>query len=197
MMRIISLISPGNVYHKDGCPYVQKISGKYKKWVNVNDRRYRKYRECKYCGGIRGYARVFGKRPERHSKEKKVSCYYEKATGYIYLKTDIGFWKIVYKQDTKRFLLFHLNRFDPSKKVKEMMKDRYQRQNDVGPSDNFDSLVNYIVAHDKSKKIMADDYRKLPHKTFKEKKYYEKAKQKAKRQESKRMEELFESIRQG
>lgn len=120
MMRIISLISQSNVYHKDGCPYVSKISGKYKKWVNVNDRRYRKFRECQYCGGFRGHARVFGKRPERYSKEKKVSCYYEKTTGYIYLKTDIGFWKIVEKRDTKKLLLFHLNRFDPNKTVKDM-----------------------------------------------------------------------------
>lgn len=196
MMRIISLISQSNVYHKDGCPYVSKISGKYKKWVNVNDRRYRKFRECQYCGGFRGYARVFGKRPERHGKEKKVSCYYEKATGYIYLKTDIGFWKIVEKRDTKKLLLFHLNRFDPNKTVKEMMRDRYHRQNDVGPSDNFDSLVNYIVSHDRNKKIIADDYRKLPRKTPQDKKYYEQAKRKAKRRESKRIDELFASIKQ-
>lgn len=195
MMRIISLISPNKIFHKDGCPYVSKISNQHKKWINTYDRRYRKYRECEYCGGFHGYARIFGKRPVRRSKEKNVSCYYEKSTGYIYLKTDIGFWKIVQKYDTKRFVLFHLNCFDPSKKAKEMMKDRFHRQGDVSPTDDFDSLVNYIVAHDKSKKIIADDYRKLPRKTPKEKRYYEKAKRKAKRQQNKRIDDLFESIK--
>lgn len=197
MYFYVSTLSRKKVYHKDGCPYISKIGSKYKRKINPDAKRYQDWRECKYCGGTRGYARVFHKRPYRHSIEKKCRCYWEHGTDNLYISTKLGFWKIYLKHDpfSRRWLLFHANHYDREKSINQMMHSAYHRQRDVGPTDNIDSIVSYIVSHDKNKEIASYDYRKLPKKTKQQKKYYESAKKKARREYAEHMNQLFNSIK--
>ena len=195
-MRVISLISKQRVYHKDGCPYVNKISKRFKKMVDIDKAEYKRYRPCKYCVGLRGWDRIFHKRPYRRDKEKGITCWYDDRTGYIFLKTKVGFWKVYWKESIQRFLLFHRNgELDPEKSNRDLMRSRFHRQGDVSPTPDFDSLVNYISSHDKNKAIAEIDYRKLPRKTKQQKKIYKHYAKKAKRDYHKRMNALFNSIK--
>ena len=196
MNRIISLKTQQRVYHKDGCPYVAKISGKFKKWVNIELPQYKYYRPCKYCGGMRGWARIFHKRPERESKEKGIDCIYHEKSGCILMKTKVGFWKVYWQPQTKRFLLFHKNgELDPTKSIRDLLHENFHRQGDFKPSIDFDSVTNYIANHDKNKEIAEKDYRKLPQKTKKQKKIFKHYASKARRDYAKRMDALFDSIK--
>ena len=195
-LRLISLTSKQKVYHKDGCPYVAKISKKFKKTIDIEKPEYKRFRPCKYCGGMRGWAKIFHKRPNRHSQEKSIDCWYDDRTGYIFMKTKVSLWKVYWKAAIGRFLLFHKNgELDPDKSNRELMRENFHRQRDVSPTPEFDSLVNYIVSHDRNKEIANKDYRKLPQKTKKQKKIYRHYSKKAKRDYYKRMDELFDSIK--
>lgn len=80
----------------------------------------------------------------------------------------------------------------------QIVSGEYHRQGDVKPSLSIYRLIHYIVAHDRAKLIIMDDYRKLPRTTANQRKYYRKAEQKAKRLERKqsyiRIENLFKRI---
>ena len=56
------------------------------------------------------------------------------------------------------------------------MDSVFHCQRDVLETDSVLSLVNYVIKHDKAKKIMQEDYRNLPRRTKKQKRYYEQAK---------------------
>ena len=72
------------------------------------------------------------------------------------------------------------------------------RQRDMKSTASFEKILNYVIAHDKAKVIIQNDYRKLPQSTKKQKKYYEIAKRKEQRREirrvRKRIDELFSMI---
>jgi len=196
LQRVISISTRSKIYHKRGCPYIQKIKPDEKRTVDIDDPRYRGYRACKYCGGVRGWARIFYKRPDRYDKEKRVKrCWFDKKTGYIFLKTAIGFWKAYFRQKDQKWLLFHLNYYDHSVSDKVLQNRKFHRQGDFRPTFEFDSLVNYIVSHDKNKEIAEKDYRKLPQKTKKQKKIFKYYKKKKRRDYNRRMDKLFESIK--
>ena len=78
---------------------------------------------------------------------------------------------------------------------KVLQNRKVHRQRDFMPAIEFDSLVDYIVSHDRNKEIADRDYRKLPQKTKKQKKIFKYYKRKKRRDYNKRMDQLFESIK--
>ena len=74
----------------------------------------------------------------------------------------------------------------------------YHRQTDVKPEESMQKLINYIVAHDKAKRIIREDYRNLPKSTSRQRKYYRQAQNKIRRRNTRqarqRMDELFRNI---
>ena len=196
LMRVVSTDKSCRVYHKKGCPYAEKINPKKRITVDIDRRENRKYRACKYCGGTEGWVKVFGKRPERKGKERRIKrCWYDKHSGYIFLKTNVGFWKAYWRMRDQKWLLFHLNYYDKTLSDKILQTRKFHRQRDVRPCVEFDSLVDYIVDHDRNKEIAEKDYRKLPQKTKKQKKIFKYYKKKKRRDYNRHMEQLFESIK--
>ena len=96
-----------------------------------------------------------------------------------------------------KYSLYHLNHFDPSLTTERMIHSTFHRQNDVRPSSSPNQLIRYILKHDEAMKIIADDYRKLPQNTRKEKKYYEIAKRRDRRQKGRRVNMLLDSLSRG
>ena len=80
----------------------------------------------------------------------------------------------------------------------QAVRGAYHRQGDVKPAESLAKLIRYIADHDKAKRIIMDDYRKLPRATKRQKKYYQQAEKKARRWQQgktgKRIEELFREI---
>lgn len=197
MKVVASSKAPKNriVYHKGGCIYAGRISPLNRKVRDIETvERKQKYCACKYCGGIAGELKVNKKPIARMEKNSGIKVHFDNFTETIYVQTEIGFWKMFYKNELGQYLLYHRNTYDENYSLGRLMHGDYHRQGDVKPADSITPLLNYIVSHDKAKKIIADDYRKLPKQTKKQKKYFNIAKRKAHRQEIRRVDFLFAMI---
>lgn len=76
----------------------------------------------------------------------------------------------------------------------QIISGKYHIQTDVRPASSPFSLLDYIAKHDKAKKIIKEDYRMLPKKTRREKRYYEMAKRKSVLKNKRRVSELLDCL---
>lgn len=185
------------VFHKPGCPYLKQIRSTNLASIDINRAlKEPTFCECKYCGGTKGYAKIFKKRQNRHKYEKGMKCYWDAETNALYLMTDVGVWKLVFDRRIHQFILYHQNHswWNPNRPVKKQFHTAFHRQSDLPPNFNFDRIVDYIYSHDRNRKIEMEDYRKLPQKTKRQKKFYQAAKNRSKRREKKRMDKIFTNL---
>ena len=103
----------------------------------------------------------------------------------------------MYTKSDMQYRLYHLNTFDGSLPTEQMMHGRYHQQKDVKLSASPNSILHYIVKHDEAMKIIEVDYRKLPQNTRKEKKYYEKARNREGRRKKRQLYNLLDCISRG
>lgn len=71
---------------------------------------------------------------------------------------------------------------------------RFHRQWDAGTAYQPDKLVRYAEKHDEAIKVVEGDYRKLPRRTRRGKRYYENARRRATQMHERRLDELFAQI---
>lgn len=196
---IVSMMSSKHrkIYHRPNCIYVKKMKPQNRMILSQNQAAKRNYHWCKYCSGLRGEVRT-NKLISEWEKKYKISMDYVKTTDTLYVRTEIGCWKIFLKEELDRYLLYHRNIYNKELPFKQAVYGDYHRQRDVKPTASLHKLINYIAAHDKAKITIMDDYRKLPKSTARQKKYYRQAEGRARRRERKqtriRMENLFKSI---
>ena len=154
------------------------------------------YRPCKYCSTMRAYYRV--RQPFIKQMARRYGAEFTMAydTDTLYIRTDVGFWKMYTKADLQ-YKLYHLNAFDPSLPTELMKHGRFHHQSDVKLSTSPNRIIQYIIKHDEAKKIIADDYRKLPQSSRKEKKYYEIARRRDQRQKRRQLYSLLDCISRG
>ena len=185
------------VYHRSGCIYEKRIFPRNKMIVTKAQAKAHKYHSCKYCSGLLGEIRT-NAQISMWKEKNNIEIDYVKQTNTVYKRTKIGCWKIIYDEEIKSCLLYHRNTYSEELSLEQAMDGGYHYQHDVKLADNLHKLVNYIVAHDKAKLIMMDDYRKLPRSTAKQRKYYRKAENKFRRQNTRqarqRLDDLFRSI---
>ena len=81
----------------------------------------------------------------------------------LFIRTEFGFWKI-YQMD-RGFVLYHCSKYDRTKTFEALMHDVFHRQCDVLAYESLFKLINYIVEHDRAKRIILEDYKKLPQRT--------------------------------
>lgn len=190
---VISKNSKDMIYHDESCPYAKRISKKYRRCKTEKSLQEKGYRACSYCGGLHGFFLKYDPTADdpiaSYDRKDKALCF----------RTDVGFWKVLEQGDYPTYRLWHLNRkdFDPNVESKFLMRRSFHRQADVQSTLNMGKIIQYIRDHDKAKKIMADDWKKLPKTTSKQKKYYKQAKRRARRKENKRIDELFKKLEKG
>ena len=169
MNVMLSTTSRSKVFHLPGCPYDNRIRYFNREDVRRDQAVHMGYRPCKYCSTTRAYYRINQSYMKQMTRRYGVQFTMAYDTDTLYIRTDVGFWKIYTKADMQ-YRLYHLNRFDPAL---------------------------YIIKHDEAKKIIADDYRKLPQNTRKEKKYYEIARKRDHRQKRRQLYNLLDCISRG
>ena len=190
---VISKKSGQMIYHEETCPYAKRMDKKYRRYISEQHALEKGYRACSYCGGLHGfflrYTDDSGNLAASYDKKDKAICF----------RTDVGFWKVIAQGEPETYRLWHLNGSDFDKNVesKYLMRRSFHRQVDVKSTLNIGKIIQYIRDHDKAKKIIRDDWKKLPKKTSKQKKYYEKYKKKEKRRQHKRIDELFKKLEKG
>lgn len=197
MNVLYSRKSRKKIFHKSGCPYLKRIKYSDIMRIDIHDAYSDSdFYECKYCGGRKGYARTFKKRTNRYGIERNMNCFWDDETNALYLQTNFGFWKLVWNCEINQFILYHQNSswWNPKRPIKKQFHTAFHRQGDVPPNKSFDKIVDYIYAHDKAKRIINNNYKRLPHKTKKQKKYYNHAQRKAKKREAQRIDKLFNQI---
>lgn len=182
------------VFHRCGCMYAKRIRPENRVVKSSTQISKRKYRQCKYCAGLQGDVNIHKKAFATWSEKNNMSFIYCKRTNTLYVQTEIGFWKVFLKEDIGKYLLYHRNRFSSGMGIKEAVRGEFHRQNDMKATESLEKLVEYIVAHDRAKIIIMDDYRKLPRHSQKQKKYYKAAERKDRAKQMRRLDMLFAMI---
>lgn len=185
------------VYHRPGCIYVERIKPQNKMIISKKQAQKYRYHSCKYCSGLVGEVRTNELIPV-WEEEHHIKIDYIKRTDTLYVRTEIGCWKMFFHDETEKYLLYHRNNYRPELSLEQATHGAYHRQTDVKPEESMQKLINYIVAHDKAKRIIREDYRNLPKSTSRQRKYYRQAQNKIRRRNTRqarqRMDELFRNI---
>lgn len=181
------------VYHKCGCMYANRIKLS-NRVMKSRDKISKRYRECKCCAGLKGGIHTHRRAIRRWSEKNNMVFTYHKASDTLYIETEMGFWKLFLKPELGMYLLYHRNTYTQGMKFSVAKNGEFHRQGDVRATDSLESIVEYIIAHERAKKIIAVDYRKLPQQSRKQKMYYRAAERRDRRKQMQRMDMLFAMI---
>ncbi len=144
---------------------------------------------CQYCNNFRVEIRTRADAMKSWEETYNLSIMYKYNS--LYVLTDMGCWRIFYKQDIGKYILYHKNYYDKSLEKNNAIMGKYHRQRDVKETESLERLMSYISKHDKAKAVIMDDYKKLPQTTKAQKKYYRQAKNRAHRSAVRRVDYLF------
>jgi len=129
---------------------------------------------------------------EQYAKEKNVAIEFDGTD--LYILTDMAAWKIAYGYHYDWYKLLHCP-FDEGALTMEQAKEaHYHVQKDVPRNQSPFKHLQYIVKHDSAKKIEIVDFKKLPQKTKKQKKYYRQAENRAHRKSVSRVFDIFAEL---
>lgn len=191
-MRMMSRASASMVYHRPECRYARRI---YKRnriqmcWEEAEDKG---YRPCKCCDGINFLYKLERDEIERYVKQFHMDV--DLKNNKIYVRTDVGCWKIIYKIRDQKFILLHRNYVKGRICLDEAEKVPFHRQGDMPEAGSIMKYVKYIKKHDEFKQGLPEDYRLMPRDSKKQKLYYNAAKRRAERHSARRVDELFLQI---
>ena len=187
--RVISKESKSMVYHRSQCRYVQRIHTNNTLKLKWEDAEWKGYRPCKCCNSAAFIYEVEWGNTKRFSKEHNLDV--DLVGDKIYVRTDVGCWKIIYRKAEQKFILFHRNYVNGRIALCDADKAPYHRQKDVSYSVNIGSYLLYIQKHDDFKKNMPADIRQMPQDTRLQKKYYQVAKRREEKRSARRLDRLF------
>lgn len=193
-MQVVASSGTGKnkkIYHKVNCIYAKRIKFENRMDMNPTTAENRHFCECKYCGGLKGDVRTSKKQIQSWEERSKITLSYQSKTDTLYIQTAIGFWKIFRKEEIGKYILYHRNIYSKEMSFAEAAHGDYHRQCDVKATESMASLIEYIIAHDKAKVVILENYHKLPKQSKKQKKYYKQAERRVKRQEVRRVDSLF------
>lgn len=197
---VISKKSDQMIYHEESCPYAKRMQKKYSRYISEQSALERGYRPCSYCGGLHGIYLKFNSDLKMFGKSREdITASYDRIDKALCFRTDNGFWKVLEQGDPATYRLWHLNHghFDNSLPDKVLMRRAFHRQVDVKSTLNMSRIVQYIAQHDKAKKIMDNDWKKLPKNTPKQRKYYKQAKRREQKKQGRRLDILFQKLEKG
>lgn len=190
---IISIHSKSKVFHRPGCRYAESIRDNNALYKNTEWAEIRGYRPCKWCSRMDGRYQI--EKKEVGEYLSKYGCVMDKKDHIVYIRSDIGCWKLVYCRKYSDFVLYHRNHAKGIVPITEVEKDNYHKQSDSFEFNSIMGAADYIVKHDNAKKILSiGSYRDLPRATKKQKQYYNAAKKKARRNDIRRIDSLFRQI---
>ena len=73
--------------------------------------------------------------------------------GMLYIKTEMGCWKIVYSRGLEEFALYHRNDKQKPLDFAHPENDRYHRQKDRLYFRDIEQILEYIYEHDKFRSV--------------------------------------------
>ena len=112
----------------------------------------------------------------------------------LYIITDMAAWKIAYGYHFDWYKLLHCHFEGRPITMEEAKTAHYHVQMDVPVNQTPYKHLQYIVKHDMAKKVEQINYKNLPQRTKKQKKYYRQAENRARRNSVKRVFNLFAEL---
>lgn len=188
-MRIMSRESSNMVYHRPECRYAVKIRKKNRIQMKWEDAEWKGYRSCKCCDGIDFLYKMEKEKIEKYAEQFNIDVDFRDRK--IYVRTDVGCWKIIYKIRNQRFILLHRNYVNGRIELQDAERVPFHRQGDMSEAGSIMKYLKYIKEHDEFKRNAPKDYRKLPQDTERQKAHYRAAKKRAAKSDAKRLDSLF------
>lgn len=188
-MRIMSRESSDMVYHRPECRYAGKIRKKNRIQMEWEDAEWKGYRPCKCCDGIEFLYKLEKERIDSYAEQSGIDV--DLKDRKIYVRTDVGCWKIIYKIREQRFILLHRNYVSGRIALEDADKAPFHRQGDMPESGSIMKYLKYIASHDEFRQRTPRDYHKLPQDTKRQKQYYRAAKKREEKRSIRRVDRLF------
>lgn len=191
-MRMMSKESASKVYHRPECRYARKIYKRNRVQMDWEEAEWKGYRPCRCCDGADFLYGLELEDIKCFSNQYNLNV--DLKNNKIYVRTDVGCWKIVYKRSDQKFILLHRNYVNGRIGLDEVDNAPYHRQGDMGESGSIMKYLKYIQKHDEFKQKMPDDYHQMPQDTRQQKVYYRSARKRAQRHSARRLDNLFAMI---
>lgn len=191
-MRMMSGESTSMVYHRPECRYARKIYKRNRVQMNWEEAEWKGYRPCKCCDGADFLYHLELSNIEFFAEQHNLDV--DLKNNKIYVRTDVGCWKIVYKRSSQKFILLHRNYVNGRISLDEADNAPYHRQGDMGDSGSIMKYLKYIQKHDEFKQNMPADLHQMPRDTKQQKAYYQSAKRRAEKHSARRLDSLFAMI---
>lgn len=187
--RIVSIGTNSMIYHKPGCRYVERIQGKNKMSLPKIDARRAGYHVCRYCNSMNHHYRVEQHTLDFYENHKKMK--FQFIDGILYVKSQIGCWKIVYIRKSECFVLYHRNATSKELDFEHPQFELYHRQEDKPVCNSIEGYLDYIYEHDKYKAAIE---RGETVTKFSSKKYAKREAKAQKKRERSRVDYLFRML---
>lgn len=135
-----------DVYHKPGCKYVKRMKATNMLEVTKADAIRHDCRVCRCCNSMNHHINAEDATIEFYKRSKGMDFKFD--DGILYVKTEIGCWKLVYVRAEERLTLFHFNK--PAELIDwdHIEREGYHHQNDLPYAETISKYLNYIYEHD-------------------------------------------------
>ena len=194
-MRIMSKQSNSMVYHRPECSYAKRIYKRNRIKLSWQDAEWKGYRPCKCCNNMKFLYQLEQDVAEKFCKNQH-NMDMDLVGNLIYVRTDVGCWKIHYKTHEQKFILFHRNYVKGHIPLSDVEKVPYHRQKDMYEAGSILKLLRYIQSHDEFRQFGPTDYRQMPQRTRQQRYYYHAAKRRQEKRTARRVDYLFRLIEQ-
>ena len=189
----ISANSRRKVYHLSGCRYARNIGQANRQDMAMGQAAALGYRGCRCCCTVKARVRSITNSLELAGRGRRMELTFNRNGDTLFMRTERGLWKTYWKENCG-LLLYHLNRFDPQRSTKQLSWGDFHRQNDVKATPYIENILSYVEDHDRAKGIIAEDYRRLPQQTRRQRKYYRQAERRERRNQVRRVWDIFEAL---
>lgn len=183
---IVSFESKAKVYHKPGCHHVKNMKEKNQVTMTLKNAERAGYRICRCCNSMAHHKRV--EQQTINNYEEKKGMQFQFINGVLYVKTEVGCWKMVYTRGDHRIVLYHRNATSKELNFKAPQYEQYHRQIDVPHSISIAHYLNYIYEHDRFKQAEQNGQTLTSFSSKKNKRLAEKSRRKS---AHKRVDNLF------
>lgn len=187
MKRVMSM--EANIYHKPHCHHAKRIQDKNKIVMDPKAAKSHGYRPCKCCNKMN-----FSYNDELCSidyHERKRGMQFNYKGNSLYVKTNVGGWKLVYSPKSELFTLFHRNRSKQEIDFANPEKEQYHLQKDHANFISINEALNYIHEHDKFREAEQQGCKFI---VFSDKKYQKQAEKRKRRKQLNRVDYLFRML---
>ena len=185
------IMSKGStVYHRRGCRYSIRIKPENRVDIGLFSADAQGFKPCAICNRM-----SFIYLMEKSSLMKATSGWplmFKIVGEELFIKTNIGLWKLIYKPETSKILLYHRNSIEREINFESPWNEPFHRQHDLAPSNTIFPVCKYIFEHDRYKE--ARMLGKKLHSGTVSKKYQKRAKNFERKESLKRVNSLFKEL---